>query len=83
MGDITKNFDYSEFECPCCHKMEIIKMSVEGKRRLKKRNASEKRKIESMKQQSRELTKIGEIEKATRLFNSAWDLEMANRRRRK
>ena len=20
MGDITKNFDYSEFECPCCHK---------------------------------------------------------------
>jgi len=20
MGDVTKNFDYSEFECPCCHK---------------------------------------------------------------
>ena len=20
MGAITKNFDYSEFECPCCHK---------------------------------------------------------------
>lgn len=20
MGDTTKNFDYSEFDCPCCHK---------------------------------------------------------------
>ena len=31
--------------------------------------------IENLKQQSRDFTKQGEIEKATRIFNLAWDLE--------
>jgi hypothetical protein len=24
MGDVTKNFDYSEFDCPCCHKNQTV-----------------------------------------------------------
>lgn len=31
--------------------------------------------IESIKQLSREHTKLGEIKKATELFNTVWDLE--------
>jgi len=38
-------------------------------------NKKQKKRIEFLKQKSRDLTKEGKIKKATKVFNKAWDLE--------